>query len=51
MSIETDLQALFTSEAMQNPHPIYQRARLHGELVQVSNWNNAFTFRAYPKTY
>jgi cytochrome P450 len=44
MNIETDLQQLFTPEAMQNPHPIYQRARLHGELVYVPNWNNAFAF-------
>jgi cytochrome P450 len=44
MNTETDLQALFSPEAMQNPHPIYQRARLHGELVYVPSWNNAFAF-------
>jgi cytochrome P450 len=42
MSLETDLQALFTPEAQQNPYPIYQRIRSHGELIYVPGWMNAF---------
>lgn len=41
MSLETDLQALFTPQAQQNPDPIYQRARSHGQLLYVPGWSNA----------
>jgi cytochrome P450 len=42
MNMETDLQALFSPEVIQNPYPLYQRIRSHGELLHVPNWNNAF---------
>jgi cytochrome P450 len=44
MAIENDLQALFTPEAQQNPYPIYQRIRSHGDLIYVPGWVNAFAF-------
>jgi cytochrome P450 len=44
MSLETSLQTLFTPEAQQNPYPIYQRIRAHGELIYVPGWMNAFAF-------
>ena len=44
MSLETDVQALFTPEALQDPYPIYKRARSHGELVYLPGWGNAFAF-------
>jgi cytochrome P450 len=44
MSLETSLQTLFTPEAQQNPYPIYQRIRSHGELIYIPGWINAFAF-------
>jgi cytochrome P450 len=42
MPLETDLQALFSPEAQQNPYPIYRHLRAHGELLSVPAWGTAF---------
>jgi cytochrome P450 len=42
MTLETDLQALFTPQAIQNPHPVYAQLRQHGDLLVIPAWNSAF---------
>lgn len=44
MNLETDLQAMFTPGFETNPYLAYSNARVHGELVFVPEWNNAFAF-------
>jgi cytochrome P450 len=44
MTLETDVQALFTPAAIQNPHPVYANLRAHGDVVVVPEWNSAFAF-------
>jgi cytochrome P450 len=44
MNPQADLEALFSPEALQNPYPSYARARVHGDLVHVPNWNSALAF-------
>ncbi len=42
MNPETELQALFSPEAIQNPYANYERLRPHGELLPMPAWNSAF---------
>jgi cytochrome P450 len=42
MNPETELQALFSPEAIQNPYTHYERLRPHGELIPMPAWNSAF---------
>ncbi len=44
MNLETDLQNLFSSQALENPYPSYTKAREHGALVLMPSWNSAFVF-------
>ncbi len=44
MSLESDLQALFSPEAIANPHALYATARAHGDVVHMAQWNNTFAF-------
>jgi cytochrome P450 len=44
MNLETDLQAMFTPGFETNPYSVYAKARVHGDLVVVPEWNNAFAF-------
>ncbi|WP_293913762.1 cytochrome P450 [Deinococcus sp.] len=40
-----DIQAIYQSpEAVQNPYPLYERARQHGEVVTVPEWNAVAVF-------
>jgi cytochrome P450 len=44
MNLESDLQALFSPEALPNPYVGYAKAREHGQFVQMPSWNSAFAF-------
>ena len=40
-----DIQAIYQSpEAIHNPYPLYERARQHGEVVAVPEWNAVAIF-------
>ena len=44
MSLETDLEALFSPPALQNSHPFYARLRAHGDVLVMPQWNSSFVF-------
>jgi cytochrome P450 len=41
-SLQTDLEAMFAPAALQNPYPLYERVRRHGNLIGIPEWNSSF---------
>ena len=39
-----DVQAIYSREALPDPYPIYERARRHGEVVALPEWNAVALF-------
>jgi cytochrome P450 len=41
-SPQTDLEAMFAPAALENPYPLYERVRHHGNVIVIPEWNSAF---------
>jgi hypothetical protein len=40
-SPQSDLEAMFAPTAFQNPYPLYERVRRHGNVLYLPEWNSA----------
>ena len=44
MDLIQDMQALFSPETLPNPHIAYAKARAHGDLIPIAEWQTVMAF-------